>query len=387
MKRTFRPLVLLFVLLSLALFSCKDRKQHFTIRGDILGGTAKTLYFENVGISSISILDSVRLTKSNSFLFRHPRPQSPDFYRLRLGNQIINLAIDSTETIIVVADEAHFAQEYVLEGDCAESLKIKDLTLLQFQTSNAYNALQKQLEEGSISADQFTEEANAIINRYKSVAREYILANFASPSAYFALFQQVNHMLIFDLYNKDDNKLFGAIANLWSQTYPESPRTLQLKVLYTNSRTTLRNEQPIEVNESDAKDYFDISLLSVSGKEVRLSEVGTDKVVLIDFITYSVPTAPAHNLLLSSTYNKYRTENFEIYQVSLDIDDHLWKNAAVNLPWICVRDPQSIYSPTARKYNVVDLPVAFIRNKSGEIVLRIDDFSTLDEIIAKQIKM
>jgi len=201
------------------------------------------------------------------------------------------------------------------------------------------------------------------------------------------LFQQVNHKLIFDPYNKDDNKLFGAIANIWSQNYPESPRTLQLRTLYTNARAVMRSEQSAaEIKEGNAQTFFDISLPSLRGNEIRLSEIGKGKVVLIDFTTYSVSTAPAHNLLLSKVYDKYASGKFEIYQVSLDIDEHLWKNAAVNLPWICVRDPQSVYSSIARKYNVVELPAAFIRDKKGDIVQRIDDFYTLDEAIAKYMK-
>jgi hypothetical protein len=387
MKRTFRAPVSFFFFLFLLFSSCNEKKQYFIVQGDIRGGTDKMLYFENIGILGVSVLDSVRLTDSNTFLFRHARPPIPDFYRLRLGNQIINLAIDSTESISVIADEVHFAQEYVLEGDCKESLKIKELTLLQFNTSNEYNALQTQLDKGKISSDRFIRESNAIINHYKSLAREYILADLTSLAAYFALFQQINHKLIFDPYDKEDNKLFGAIANLWNQTYPESSRTLQLKTLYTNARAVMRSEQSsVEIKESNVQTFFDISLPSLKGNEIRLSEIGRGKVVLIDFITYSVSTAPAHNLLLAKIYDKYATGKFEIYQVSLDIDEHLWKNAAVNLPWICVRDPQSIYSSVARKYNVVDLPVAFVRSKIGDIVQRIDDFYTLDDIIAKHIK-
>jgi predicted TIM-barrel fold metal-dependent hydrolase len=70
----------------------------------------------------------------------------------------------------------------------------------------------------------------------------------------------------------------------------------------------------------------------------------------------------------------------------LDTDSHLWQNAAANLPWIRVRDSQSIYSPTIQKYNVRDIPTTFIRDREGEIVARIDDYSTLSKTVANYFK-
>jgi hypothetical protein len=93
--------------------------------------------------------------------------------------------------------------------------------------------------------------------------------------------------------------------------------------------------------------------------------------------------SPLHNLQLAEIYNKYKSKGLEIYQISLDSDEHFWKNAMVNLPWICVIDPQSFYSAIAQKYNVLNIPTAFIMNREGEIVLRIEDYSHLEADIAK----
>ena len=96
--------------------------------------------------------------------------------------------------------------------------------------------------------------------------------------------------------------------------------------------------------------------------------------------------SPAHNLQLAELYSRYRSQGLEIYQISLDSDNHLWKNAAVNLPWVCVRDPESAYSPIARKYNVTTIPTTFIRDRTGEIVTRIEDYNTLNATVTKYLK-
>jgi peroxiredoxin len=380
MKKIIVPCI--FCFLFFLFVSCGNKKQEFTIRGEIFGDTAKTLYLENIGTSKITILDSAKL-KSGAFKFKYNRPAVPDFYRLRWGNQIINLAIDSTETITIRADGDHFAQNYTLEGDIAESQKIKELTLLQLNTSQKYNDLQKKYNAGEISIDQYQNEANQVINLYKTAAKEYIISNFSATSSYFAIFQQINNMMIFDIYDKNDSKLFGAVANAWNITYPESLRAVQLKNLFTSSRAALRKERPVEIREGDFKTLFDISLPSISGKEIHLSDISRGKITLIDFTVYGMKESPLHNLQLAEIYNKYKAMGLEIYQVSLDADEHFWKNAAINLPWICVIDPESIYSSIAQKYNVINIPTAFILNREGEIVLRIEDYSRLDADITK----
>jgi peroxiredoxin len=366
--------------------SCGGEKQEFTIGGEIFGDTGKMLYLEHIGTSKITLLDSTEL-KSGAFQFKHSRPAVPDFYRLRWGNQIINLAIDSTESITIRVDGAHFAQNYTLEGDIAESQKIKELTLLQLNTSRKYNDLQKKYDAGEISIDRYRSEIDAVIDHYKTTAKAYIVSNFLATSAYFALFQQINNRMIFDIYDNGDNKLFGAVANAWNMTYSESLRAIQLKNLFTGSRAALRKERPIEVATGDSKTFFDISLPSVNGKEIRLSDINQGKVTLVDFTAYAMDESPLHNLQLAELYNKYKAKGLEIYQISLDADEHFWKNAVINLPWIAVIDPQSIYSAVAKKYNVINIPTAFILDKEGEIVLRIEDYKRLDTDIAKYLNL
>ena len=382
MKKTNKILFFFSTILVFFAVSCGKNKQTFIIQGEIQGNTHSTIYLERVGVSSIIVLDSTLIT-SGKFKFKHERPLTPDFYRLRLGNQRINLSVDSTETIIIKADEANFAKEYVVESENIESLKIKELTLLQMETSLQFNTVQKQYDAGEITNDQYIEQASAIIDRYKDEAKRYVFLDFLSPAAYFALFQQVNNLLIFDIYNKDDNKLFGAVANAWNTAYPESPRAVQLKNLYTQSRAVMRGDKTVEVNPTETIALFDISLPDLNGNEIRLSEIGKGKIVLIDFTAYAAQQSPLHNRQLAEIYAQYESKGLEIYQISLDSDDHVWKNSVVNLPWITVRDLQSVY---AQKYNVTKIPTAFIINKEGEIVSRIEDYGTLSKAIAQYLR-
>jgi hypothetical protein len=378
--------IICVVTIACFLSACGGKKQQFTIDGEIAGGAGKTLYLENVGIAKIVTIDSLHL-KSDHFKFRRTRPAFPDFYRLRLGHQVINLAVDSTEIIHIKADTVHFAKNYTLEGNIASSQKLKELTLLQNTTALQYKALQKQYEAGELSMDRYIANTDSVIGAYKTAAQAYIFPDFLSLPAYFALFQQINKLFIFDIYNKDDNKLFGAVANSWNTVYPESSRAMQLKNLYAGARAVIRGEQQsLPIQETDSKTLFDISLPSWDNQLLRLSEIGEGKWTLVDFTAYAGSYSPVHNRQLAELYNRYRSKNLEIYQVSLDSDNHFWKNAAVNLPWYCVRDPESIYSTIAQKYNVINIPTTFIRDGKGDIVVRIEDYDTLNATVAQYLQ-
>ena len=378
---------LTFLIPVIGIFISCSGKSHFTVKGYVKDGNNKTLYLENVTTSKAVLLDSIKLGSNGSYKFKRSRPAVPDFYRLRLDRQLINFVIDSTETVTINSDTLQFAQNYTVEGS-AESEQVKTLTLLQLKTSEIYNQLQEQYRSQNITAGEYKDKINACIEDYKNEARKFIYANPASASAYFALYQQINGLLIFDPYDKVDSKAYGAVANNWNQKYPDAPRTKQLVQIFTNALAVLREQRPdsLDAKTIESKDFFDISLLSVDDKPYRLSDAGKNKVVLLDFTAYGMQDSPAHNQQLAKIYGKYSNRGFQIYQVSLDSDEHFWKNAAVNLPWICVIDPQSVNSEIARKYNVSDIPTGFILNRKGDIVKRINDYTGLEADVITYLK-
>ena len=48
------------------------------------------------------------------------------------------------------------------------------------------------------------------------------------------------------------------------------------------------------------------------------------------------------------------------------------------MPWISVRDPQSVYSQVAGLYNVKQLPALFILDRKGNLVKRVEDVKKLE---------
>lgn len=366
--------------LFLLLFAACNKSSDFTVKGIVSGADGQTMYLENVGISEIKTLDSVKLSAGGKFEFTKERPAFPDFYRLRLNNQWINFSIDSVETISFVADAGTFATSYSVEG--SENAKaIKNITLAQLDANQAINRLRKEYEDKMISDTTYQAKVLEAANAYKEVARKYIYSAPMSAAAYFALFQQIDGLLFFDLYDAADSKAYGAVATSFDHYYPGSPRAKHLYNLALQSLKVIRSQRPVDYSklEADEVSFLEVDLPNVQGENVKLSSVLKDKVVLLNFTAYQTEWSPALNLTLGDLYVKYRDKDFDIYQVSLDADSHFWRNGASNLPWTCVRDPQSVYSQVAGLYNVKQLPAIFILDRKGNLVKRVEDVRKLED--------
>ncbi len=116
-------------LAALTITACSSGPK-FQVNGDISGADGKMLYLEASGLEGIAALDSVKLKGEGAFSFKQPRPESPEFYRLRIDDKVINFSVDSIETLQIKAPYVDFSTAYTIEGS-GNSNKIKELTLKQ----------------------------------------------------------------------------------------------------------------------------------------------------------------------------------------------------------------------------------------------------------------
>ena len=368
-------------LISLILCGCR-KANSFIVEGVVAGAAGQTLLLENIGLAEIVTLDSIKLKPDCKFSFKLPRPEYPDFYRLNLNNQRIYFAIDSTETITFTADAHNFATSYTVEGS-ENSKAFKEITLAQLDANQELRKLRDSHGMNLIPDSTFRENVLKVIETYKDIAKKYIFGIPMSTVAYFALYQQIDGLLFFDPYDSADIKAFAAVATAYNSLYPESARTKQLVNQTLQSQKVLRNERQSMLNLPNVVEvkYFDIELPDVRDKNIKLSDIAPGKAVLIIFTAFQSEWSPSFNNELKGLHLKFKDKGFEIYQVSLDSDVHFWKNAAYNLPWVAVRDPQSIYSTIAATYNVRQLPALFLIDNKGNLIKRIESIDTIENDI------
>jgi peroxiredoxin len=384
-KEAFVKLTLLIIIV-LNVFAACERGNKFTVEGTLNSAGGDTLYLEHRDLAGLELIDSVILKENGVFKFKYPASQNPEFYQLRLGNQVVAFAVDSAETLKIKADASDLYQTFIVEDSYTNSQLRKVETLTQ-QVKTGINNLENNHTEGTLDDVAFINNLDSLLTGYKIEISNLILANPSSAAAYYAVFQKIDDYLIFDPYDKQDYAMFGAVATSWNHYFPDTKRTKHLYDFTINALNSRRQqERQYALFESIAVDAGselpDIVLPEVGGSKVALSSL-KGKVVILDFVVYNADFSPAHNIQLNNTYDRYKSQGVEVYQISFDSDEHFWKISADNLPWITVRDVASVNSTLLSRYNVREIPTTFIMNREGDIVSRLENLLQLSEELNK----
>ena len=366
---------------ALALTACSEKKFH--VEGTIANAKDSVLYFENISLTGPEVLDSVKLGDDGAFSFSGAGQEVPDFYRLRIGNQIISLSIDSTETVTIRGTWPQMAGSYEVSGS-ENCQKIKELALMQMDLQRRALAVSR---SEALTVDASNDSILSMIKAYKDdVKTRYIFPNPGKPYAYFALFQTMGDMLLFNpRTDRDDIKVFAAVATSWDTYWPDAERGRNLHNIALEGMKNVRiadaqNNRTIDASKVQEAGLIDIALRDNKGQLRRLTEL-KGKVVLLDFHVFALDESPARILLLRELYNKYHAQGLEIYQVSLDGDEHFWKQQTAALPWVSVREDQGMGSTTLRVYNVQAVPEFFLIDRGNNIVGRSQTIKDVEQSV------
>lgn len=363
---------------TIIMVGCTDRKFHIT--GTLTNAKDSTLYFEHNTLDGITIIDSLKLDQTGQFEFTADTASNPEFYRLRIADQIINLAIDPTETLQIKASYPGMATNYEVVNS-PENQKIKELALKQIALQNE---CQNIMENRPYGADSII---NQLIENYKQhITRNYIYREPMKAYSYFALFQYIiignQARLIFDPSNEPkDNKVFGAVATSWDTYFPGAERTQNLHNIALQSIANARKtkQKVVEMNAEEAG-VIDIPLRDNLGHPRHLTEL-KGKVVLLNFHVFAAEGSTAYIMHLRDIYNKFHNRGFEIYMVSLDDNAHFWKEQVSSLPWINVYDNTGVSQAYTAPATVS--PIIYLINRNNEVVRNPSQITNLEAEIAR----
>lgn len=343
------------------LFACNNKPQ-WKVDGRIEGADGQTMYVEASDNGRWYTLDSIELKGIGDFSFTAPASGFPDIYRLRLGDKSLYFPIDSIETVTVVSKASAFDSDYTLSGtESAEKLMAVDRKLL--------DAVKKDGAEGVARDSALKRELSNIL-----------LENPSGIVSYYIINKKISGIPVFNPENKRDLSIIGAVANAYNVKRPLDPRTNYLKNIYISNRRNYSRPDTIHAPEMT---LLDIELLDMKGTKHDLKEVAAkNKVVLLNFTSYSEDFSPALNIELNKLYSKYHVAGLEIYQIGLDASEVNWRDTARNLPWITVYNSDADGSKFLNSYNVAVIPAIFII-QNGEIRERIATGQNIEQAVAK----
>lgn len=351
------------VMMLSALWSCGNNG--WSIEGTVEGGDSTTLYLEALGYNGWYAMDSVILAADGDFEFSQPIVGYPDIFRLRANGKTVYFPIDSVESLTFSGHASALDSAYTLGGSTSAEMMMA--------VDQKVSAVVKKGGEVALAAD-------SVLKRELS---GMILGDKTGLVSYYIINKRVGDTPIFDPANKKDIRIIGAVANKFNQQRPNDPRTKSLERLFLENRrvSTVGAGDTIQVSHTA---LFDIKLYDNNGKLQSLREVASQgKVTILNFTIYNSEASPTFNIALNKIYEANKAAGLEIYQVSVDDDELLWKESAENIPWITVYNSKTDGAKNLLNYNVNLLPMSFIIDRNGELVERIDDVTKLESVLKK----
>ena len=350
-----RVTILLFSALIL-LAGCQ-RQPMFSVTGCIAGAEDQMLYLEHTALVATTVVDSCVLAEQGAFSLRALAPQYPDFYRLRVGNLSLPLAVDSTETIIVTTTRDSLPYTLAIEGS-EQSLAMARLRATARTAS--YDVLREE-------------------------TKRLIAANPLSLSAYYALFFKQKGEFLWNILDPADRRMYQAVATSYRTWLPDYERT---KALYAQVNEVLQAERELrqqvamrQIIDNAENAFLDIALPDDNGITQSLSDL-RGKVIVLDFSAIEMEQSKGYIFELRDLYNQYNKQGLAIYSVSLDRNKLLWEDGVVNLPWTNVYAGEQAMDVLLR-YNVQSLPTLFLLDRKGNVQGRYTDFNALETDIRK----
>ena len=366
----------------LSLGSCTEKK--FNINGTITQAKDSVLYLENMSLNGPKAVDSVKLDENGNFEFKQKAPDAPEFYRLRIANQMVNLAVDSTESITVKAAYPTMSANYEVSGS-EECTKIRDLAYMQLALQRQVTAI---ANSPTLGVQAVEDSVTKVLEVYKNKVRlNYIFKEPMKAYSYYALFQTIvlgnANILIFNpRSSKDDVKVFAAVATSWDTYFPKAERGLNLHNIAIEGMKNVRiaennARQTISADKVKVAGVIDIALTDNHGRVRKLTDL-KGKVVLLDFQAFAAEGSLKRIMMMREIYNKYHDRGFEIYQVSFDPEEHFWKTKTAALPWVSVWDENGTRSAVLAQYNVQTLPTFFLIDRNNTLQKRDAQIKDLD---------
>ena len=351
------------------------------VSGVIEGAPASDVVVKVLNVNQYQVLDTLKTDASGKFSCKVDVAKGqPEFvYVFHKDRKIASLLLEAGDKVSVKADTLGAS---VVEGS-EESLKLAAVEADFAAAKASLAGLSEKLQSASSSqAEELRKQIGKTYIDYYRSRVAYVMNNSRSLTIVPVMYQSFSESL--PVFGQATDALhFSNAADTLEMVYPESK---YVKALRKEAQKRLNQMELFSrVAAAETVDFLDIELPNQNGKKVKLSDVH-DKVTLVYFWTASDAAQKMFNLdALLPVYKKYHDKGFEIYQVSLDVDNGMWARVMKEqkLPWANVSDISGGASRYALAYNLSKLPSAFLVGGDGLTNAIISDERSLTAAIER----
>lgn len=373
MRNTFvKAILAVAVATSASVFvSCGEGREGWTLKGTVAGADEATLYIEKPSGASWVILDSVTTDGDGAFEYVAVQPATAqDIYRVRLGDRHIFFPVEGTDVVTLTTKAGAFDNGHALTGTTA--------------------AVGFARVDSIVNASIARAGAEAAVNDSAMIIglSNVITSDTTGVVAYYVATRYIGQRPIFDYSSKLKVRILGAAANLYDMRRPDDPRAAELRALYEAGNARYRKPGAAREVAAELTGRIPVDLVRKDVNGVAHDfNVMADRggVTILNLTCFETATSPANVLALSEVYDKYHKSGLDIYQVSFDPNEAVWRSAAAKLPWTSVYNRPSDPIDVLVKYNAdpTSGSISFILDRNGEIVARVTDPAKLESEVAK----
>jgi thiol-disulfide isomerase/thioredoxin len=335
-----------------------------TLKGNLQNAGNMQVYLDKVGINPTSANQVVGKTDadgSGNFTISLPENHPEGLYRLRIGEQKMNLIFDGSERKVTVNGTLQGINQF--QYDIGGS-----------KGSVAYRNLMQRMVARQLQLGDLTSFVDTVSNPLAGMlVAVQTLGNNTHPQL-MAIHEQAKKRL--------------------EQVYPSSSYGADYAAYLSSLQTAAvnpRSEGGELIAESERQPAPDIKLPNPQGKEYALSDL-KGKVVLLDFWASWCGPCRRENPNVVKIYEKYKEKGFTVFSVSLDgmdsnqkamlqndpkqlnemekMQKERWKEAIAKdgLVWeYHVSDLKKWESAPARQYGVNGIPRTYLIDRNGNI--------------------
>lgn len=364
---------LIIVLTVIILVSCKHENR-VNISGTYPEGIGQTIILEILNVNQLDLIDSVKINKNGTFLLI-AELENPELLLVKNEKgQIINLLAFPGEDIKLVIPNSNFRDGYSVRGS-SESDKVQSLVERVEKTKRKLDSI---VQISTLTED--TTEIKLLLRQYTDIFNEqrmfnvrFVVENISSLSSVYALYQRIGPE-DYILNKMNDLQYLKIVADSVKIRYPES--SLVISLVQDVARRTREYENLMLLNKLSETEIINtgninLTIPNAEGVEISLKSL-KGKIVLLNFWASMDNASRKSNHALKEIYDKYHSQGFEVYSVSLDNNLAAWRDAIrfEDYKWIDVCELSYPNSYAASSYNIQAIPTTFLLDKEGNIIAK-----------------
>jgi peroxiredoxin len=356
---------------SLLIGSCvppqeKTKDLSFNVEGNFKGAEGDTVYLKLLKETGYEFVDSTIVDKNGKFNLTGS-VSKPDFFVLHFSDpkKQITLIPDTCELIQISANYKDFYEYYNVTGSVEsenvcnimnklnKTIKICDsLAGIYRSNSNAPNLAGIKFQLDSV--------CKIAIDSLRAFSEDFLKKNPKSLAQIVCLSQYITPRTpVFD--PEKDIEFYENAATCLNDAYPDNFHTKKLLHYVDRIKMSIKGEKPLAGKITKGMTAPEIALKNTKGDTIKLSKY-KGKYILVDFWASWSNVSELNSDNLQKVYWKYCSNNFTIYQVSLDEKYDSWKQGLKEqkIPWVNVSDLKNWNSKAALDYGVQELPCNFL---------------------------